>query len=48
MVTRGESGKQLVKVCDDHMDFRGTHPDTKLYCKLNLNVNSTEIAAGIY
>jgi hypothetical protein len=48
MVNRGESGKQLVKVCDDHMDFRGTHPDTKLYSKLNLNVNSTEIAAGIY
>ena len=41
---RGESGKQLVKICDDHMVFRGTHPDTKLCSKLNLNVNGTEIA----
>jgi hypothetical protein len=30
MVTRGESGKQLIKICDDHMVFCGTHLDTKL------------------
>jgi hypothetical protein len=47
MVTRGEIGKQLVKICDDHMVFRGTHPDTKLCSKLNFNVNGTEIAAYI-
>ena len=44
---RGESGKQLIKICANHMDFCCTHPDSKLYSKPNLNINSTKIAAYI-
>ena len=45
---RGNSGKQLGKVCSDHMGFRGAYTHSKLHCKFDITLNNSTVTANYY
>ena len=47
-INRGDSGKQLDKVCGDHMGFCGAHSHSKLHCEFGITLNCSTVATNSY